>query len=400
MGGTFKGFKRWIFAGAALVVAVILAAAFIWRYDILSNALDPKVPFLTYHPPPAPDYGKQASWALLPKDPEAVAPTVVDVFFVHPTTFDGGRDWNGGIDQPKAQRFLSRVVIPNYAGPFDRIGRVFAPRYRQASLYTYLTLRDDAREARRFAYGDVRQAFSTFLVRYNHDRPFIIVGVEQGGSLAARLLREEIATKPDLKRRLVAAYLIETPVPADEYAPDAPIPACERKGEAACVAAWISVQEGDFQGVQTVMGRSLVWDGADQLVNLERRTPLCFNPLLGGVSPEKAPARLNLGAANATGLEWGARPAFLQRQVAARCEDGVLRTSKPKSSSLRDSGSWADRRKVDAYNLFYADLEADAQARAATVTGRPLAIQQGDQAAVGRLVDPNLADRHRAQVGQ
>jgi hypothetical protein len=78
----------------------------------------------------------------------------------------------------------------------------------------------------------------------------------------------------------------------------------------------------------------------------------------------------------------------------------VLRTSKPKSSSLRDSGSWADRRKVDAFNLFYADLEADAQARAATVTGRPLAIQQGDQAAVGRLVDPNLADRHRAQVGQ
>jgi hypothetical protein len=97
----------------------------------------------------------------------------------------------------------------------------------------------------------VRQAFSTFLVRYNHDRPFIIVGVEQGGSLAARLLREEIATKPDLKRRLVAAYLIETPVPADEYGPDAPIPACERKGEAACVAAWISVQEGDFQGVQS-----------------------------------------------------------------------------------------------------------------------------------------------------
>jgi hypothetical protein len=378
MGGTFKGFTRWIFGGLALFVAVFVAAAFIFRYDILSNALDPKVPFLTYHPPPAPDYGKRESWALLPKDAPAPADRPVDVFFVHPTTFDGGRDWNGGIDQPKAQRFLSRVVIPNYAGPFDRVGRVFAPRYRQASLYTYLTLRDDAREARRFAYGDVLQAFRAYRVRNGQDRPFILVGVEQGGSLAARLLREEIAGKPELKSRLIAAYLIETAVPADEYAPDAALPACERKAETDCVAAWISAPEGDFQRVQELIGRSLVWDRSDQLVNLEGRTPLCFNPLLGGVSLEKAPARLNLGATNATGLDWGARPAFLQRQVSARCENGVLRTSKPKSNSLRDSGSWADRRKVDAYNLFYADLEADALARAAAMTGKPLAaVEQG-----------------------
>lgn len=52
MGGTFKGFKRWIFAGLALFLALFLTAAFVFRYDILSNALDPKVPFLTYRPPP------------------------------------------------------------------------------------------------------------------------------------------------------------------------------------------------------------------------------------------------------------------------------------------------------------------------------------------------------------
>lgn len=377
MGGTFKGFKRWIFAGLTLFLALFLTAAFVFRYDILSNALDPKVPFLTYRPPPAPDYGKPSSWALLPGAAHANQP--VDVFFVHPTTFDGGRDWNGGIDQPKAQRFLSRVVIPNYAGPFDRVGRVFAPRYRQASLYTYLTLRDDARDARRFAYGDIRLAFKTYLSRYGEARPFIIVGVEQGGSLAARLLREEIATDPDLKRRLVAAYLIETVAPADEYGPKAAIPACEHKGETGCVAAWASAQEGDFRAVQELTGRSLVWDGADQLVNLEHRTPLCFNPLLGGTGLERAPAKLNLGAANATGLDWGARPPFLQRQVSARCENGLLRTSKPKSSALRDSGSWADRRKVDAFNLFYADLEADALARSATMIGRPLASAPAGQ---------------------
>ncbi|OYX03844.1 MAG: hypothetical protein B7Z12_08705 [Caulobacter vibrioides] len=368
MGGSFTGFKRWIFAGAALFVALILAAAFIWRYDILSNALDPKIPFLTYKPPPAPDYGKREAWALLPAKAEApsAGDPPVDVFFVHPTSFDGGRDWNGGIDQPKAQRFLARVVLPNYAGPFERVGRLFAPRYRQASLYTYLTLRDDARDARRFAYGDVLQAFRAYVSRYGQDRPFVIVGVEQGGSMVARLLREEIAGKPDLKRRLVAAYLIETIVPADEYGAGAPLAACRDRGRTGCVAAWASAQEGDFRAAQELIGRSLVWDGADQLVNLEHRQPLCFNPLLGAVTTERAPA-----------LDWGARPAFLQRQVSARCENGLLRTSRPKSNALRDTGSWADRRKVDAFNLFYADIEADALARAEARIGRPLSPTAG-----------------------
>lgn len=365
MGDPLKGFKRWIFAGAVLLLALLVAAAFVWRYDILSNALDPKVPFLTYKPPPAPNYAQASAWALRPKGPAipAVADPPVDVFFVHPTTFDGGQDWNGAIDQPKAQRFLNRVVLPNYAGPFYRVGRVFAPRYRQASLYTYLTLRDDAREARRFAYGDVREAFRFYLARYNRGRPFILVGVEQGGAMAARLLREEIAAVPAVRQRLVAAYLIETIVPAEEYGLASLLPACERRGQTGCVAAWASVQDGDFQRMQEMTHRSLIWDAGDQLIDLNGRQALCFNPLLGGLGGERAPAKMNQGAANATGLEWGARPAFLQRQVSAGCEDGLLHTSRPKSTALRDAGSWADRRKVDGFNLFYADIEADALER-------------------------------------
>ena len=76
------------------------------------------------------------------------------------------------------------------------------------------------------------------------------------------------------------------------------------------------------------------------------------------------------GAANATGLEWGARPAFMARQVAARCEGGVLVVTHPKSSSLKQGGDWADRRKVPGFNLFYADLEADAKERLAAWLAR------------------------------
>jgi hypothetical protein len=377
MGERFKGFRRWIFAGAVLLLAMILSAAFYWRYDILRTTLDPKVPFQTYKPPPAPDYAKPAAWALRPG---ATAKGSADVFFVHPTSYDGGRDWNAPYDQPKAARDLARVMLPNYAAPFARVGRIFAPHYRQASLYTFLTLRDDARDARRFAYDDVRQAFRYYLKHDNDGRPIILVGVEQGGILAARLLNEEIAPDAALRGRLAGVYLIETVVPADQYGPEAPVPACASRNQAGCVAAWASLTDGDFQQAQDLTGRSLVWNGGGDLITLDGRTPLCVNPLLGAQNEIRAPARVNLGAANATGLEWGSRPALLKRQVWAQCENGLLHTGRPKSTSLRDSGSWTDRRKVDGFNLFWADIEADAQARVAALKARGAAAQPSNAA--------------------
>jgi hypothetical protein len=56
--------------------------------------------------------------------------------------------------------------------------------------------------------------------------------------------------------------------------------------------------------------------------------------------------------------------------VSAQCKDGVLSTSRPKSAAFRRAGTWADRRKVPPYNLFYGDIEADALARTATLTHR------------------------------
>lgn len=360
-----KGFRRLATAAIVLVVLVLSAAGYVWRDDILRTRLDPKEPFQTYDPPPAPDYANRSAWALMPKAPDAPTPAEppADVFFVAPTTFEGGRHWNAPIDDAKADRLFRQVVAPNYAGPFVRVGRLFAPRYRQASLYTLMTLRDDAKEARRFAYTDVAEAFRYYVAHYNLDRPFVIVGVEQGGTLAARLIAEEIAPNPALRSRIAAAYLIQTVVPSDRP----PLPPCIAPKQTRCLAAWASVYEGEHERAQSLLDRSLVWGEAGQLVNLGARTPICFNPLFGAVVDAEAPARLNLGATNATGLEWGARPAFLTRQVGAQCEKGVLRVTRPKSPSLRPSGSWTDRRRVPGYNVFYADLEADAGARVAAM---------------------------------
>ena len=360
-----KGFRRLMAAAIVLVALVLAAAVYVWRDDILRTRLDPKEPFQTYDPPPAPDYAQRSAWALMPNAPDA--PTAgeppADVFFVGPTTFDGGRHWNAPIDDPKADRLFRQVMAPNYAGPFVRVGRIFAPRYRQASLYTLMTLRDDAREARRFAYGDVAQAFRYYVAHYNLDRPFVIVGVEQGGTLATRLIAEEVAANPALRARLAAAYLVQTVVPSD----NPPLPPCLAPKQTGCLAAWASVYDGEPERAQALLDRSLVWNDAGQLVNLGSRTPICFNPLFGAVVDAEAPARLNLGATNATGLEWGARPAFLTRQVGAKCDKGILRVTRPKSPSLKPSGSWTDRRRAPGYNVFFADLEADAGARVAAL---------------------------------
>jgi hypothetical protein len=364
-----RSYRRGVFVAVAALLALLATASFVYRDDILRAALDPKEPFQIYRPPAAPDYASREAWALLPARPDSIAAAdpPADVFFISPTTFDGGRHWNAPIDNAKSDRLFRRVMAPNYAGPFVRVGRLFAPRYRQASLYTLTTLREDARDARKFAYGDVAAAFRRYVTQYNQDRPFFIVGVEQGGTLAARLLAEEVATDPALKARLAGAYMIEAVTPAD--AP--PIAPCQRRAQAGCLAAWASALDNDIGAAQDIQNRSLVWAKGGDLENLNGRKPLCFNPLWGATTNVPAPAKLGLGAANATGLEWGARPAFLTRQVSAVCRDGVLHVSRPKSAMLKPSGSWADRQKAPAYNLFYADLEADARARVAAWEASP-----------------------------
>lgn len=346
--------------GVGLILAI--AVVVFWG-DLVSTALDPKVPFQTYDPPPAPDYSDPSAWYLRPGPGNHL---VADVFFIAPTTYDGGRNWNARINARKAGRQFERVMAPNYVGPFVSVGRVFAPRYRQASLYSLTTLREDAREARQFAYGDVREAFRHYIRHDNAGRPFLIVGVEQGGTLGLRLLAEEVARDPVLQSRIVAAYLVDTVAPAD--AP--PLPPCVERAQAGCLAAWARVYEGDFVAAQRLLDRALVWSATGELVNLSPRPALCFNPILGAVTDQPAPARLHLGAANATGLEWGARPAFTARHVSARCEGGVLRVSRPKSAAFERTGSWADRRKAPGFNLFYADLEADAKHRLAAWRAR------------------------------
>jgi hypothetical protein len=370
--GRFEIRSVWQWAGliGAIVIILAITLMLVWRDDILRTSLDPKEPFQIAAPPAAPDYAKPESWALRPKE-KGDDGRLVDVFFIHPTTYNGGPRWSGPIDDAASQRQLTDVMLPNWAGPFRTVGRVYAPRYRQASLYSYLTLRDDAQQARRFAYGDVERAFRDYLARDNKGRPFIIVGVEQGGFLADRLLRDVVAPDPDLRAKLVAGYLIRTIVAAAPYGPGQPIPACQGRAQARCVVGYGEAAQTGAEHARDLLGRSLLWGRGDDLETLNGRLALCVNPLTGAQDTVSAPAEANLGAANATGVPWEVRPAILPAQVSAHCSDGLLRVSRPLSRTLRNSGAWADRLKAPPFNIFYADLERDAKSRVSKALGLP-----------------------------
>lgn len=360
--------KRLFMGGLSLLAGLFaVMVAVLWGDDIMRHNLDPKVPFQTYRLPAEADYRRAAGWYLNPalngfEVRRNRNHQKVDVFFIHATSFNGGKDWLGPVDDPVASDEVIRNQLPNYAGPFASMGYIYAPRYRQASLYSQLTQREDAREARQFAYGDINDAFDAFLAQRRNGGGFIIVGVEQGAFLAQRLLKERIVADETLKSALVAVYLIEALTPVDDFAASQPVPACQQRNQFGCAVAYLSIDNGRPDRALQAQRRAMEWNPTSIMEPLDGKA-LCVNPLTGGVTDEEVEARHSLGAANATGLEWGTTPALIPRKVSARCRGDILYVSRPSGDSFDVDGSWADNKKVRPYNLFYADLQADIQAR-------------------------------------
>jgi hypothetical protein len=356
--------KRRLSLLIGVFVGGFLALAFFYlQNDIHRNYLDPKIPFQIYHPPQAPDYTRADGWYLNPGLARYYAdPRKVDVFFVHGTSYNGGDQWLGSTTSNAISAEIQRIQLPNYAGPFAIMGNVYAPKYRQGSLFTQLTLKEDSREARQFAYRDVNAAFAEFLKVRQGGRGFVIVGLEQGGVLASRLIRDVVANDPNLKSQLVAAYFLETLVPESQFGTASPTPVCLSRKQFGCVVSYVSINSGRPDVALQVLQKAVYWQG-EIMQPMGSQKGVCVNPLSGIASNDEVDTRHSLGATNATGLEWGTEPALSVRKVSAHCLGGLLFVDKPRSPAFKDDGTWEDQRKVNSYNLFYGDLQADIQTR-------------------------------------
>lgn len=354
--------RRLILGACAVFIGLLLAASVVFRDDIHQSFLDPGIPFQTYTPPPAPDYAEAEAWAARPTPGDDAAPAV---FFLHNTTYDGGSDWNAPYDRPQEAAEIADVVIPNFAAPFlVDDAQLYAPYYRQASLYTFMNNREDAVAARVFASGDALRAFDSFLASINEDRPIIIAGVGQGALHALLVLIERVAGEQALIDRLSAAYLLEAPVPLDLFGGAlASLPPCRTPDDVRCVISYNSVQQDERERIFAITERSMSWDADGALRFVADQALLCVNPLLSTTGEDFAPARLHRGGAAAEGLTLEDTPSAMANQTGAQCQNGLLMIERPRASALRRAGRLNENRRAPDFNLFYRDLQLDAQRR-------------------------------------
>lgn len=198
-----------------------------------------------------PDYSNLNYWAAHPwkHDPSDSTPrpllseikdSLVDVFFIHPTTYTKGREktqkqMNADIDDAYINEKTDYTTILYQASVFNNQCRVFAPRYRQAHLSAFFT-KDTvkAKEALDLAYDDVKTAFEYYLQTWNQKRPIIIAGHSQGSLLAERLLKDFFENKP-LLNQLVVAYIPGWPVPKEYFSS---LKMCSDSLQTGCVCSW------------------------------------------------------------------------------------------------------------------------------------------------------------------
>lgn len=349
-------------AGGVLLLAMI--AVVIFQDALVRWRLSPSVPFQVAAPPPPPDYADRAGWLLWPEAPDEDA--AADIFYVHSTTYYSSDGWNAPADA--ADPTLATAAAPNEAGPFQRLGSIHAPRYRQATLFAFFTHKFDGVAARRLAYMDVRRAFARFLADTDGARPIVLAGYGQGGLHVLGLLRDYFQHDDVLRKRLAVAYVIGQAVPLDLFETQlAATPPCRAPGEARCVISYIDLEQRFRDEMRRARDRSMVWTNAGDLVATRGRPLLCVNPLNWTDTDEYIGPDSHKGGASATGLRLGEPPPPVLRAVGAQCVDGVLVVDRPKQAFLRRGDWFGAEWRAPNFNLFYADLAADAQERADAV---------------------------------
>jgi hypothetical protein len=373
---------------AGLLVLVMVVAVIIWYLSGGAGALfrwrvTPRTPFAETPAPPAPNYADERSWAALPErsDEADVVPTGVsmgdqrtmpaDVFFIHPTSFMDNDHWNQPIDDEMTNRRTDTLIMRNQASAFNGCCRVYAPRYRQATLGAFFQQDKEAYTAPlELAYGDVQRAFSFFIEHFNDGRPFIIASHSQGAIYAPWLL-DDMVDGTALEERFVAAYIVGYALPMDLLDGQLErIGPCETADDTGCVVAWNTVGadlEGDAEDAEKALS-PVGHRFGDRWERIGSRPVLCTNPLTWTTDETPTDPSRNLGG-------WVMRqdaprdvvPAPTPHLTGARCQFGFLVIDPEPPEFVRESGLPARDHNYHLfdYQLFYMNIRENARARVA-----------------------------------
>jgi len=357
--------RKLLYVAAGLLIIIILGFIFrrfiIWQ--VFTIVLKPAEGFDEIAQPPAPDYSRPENWAALPdrKDNADVLPKAdisdnqadakVDVFFLHPTTYYSRKAWNQPLDHEKANKITDEDVLRSQASTFNGSGRIYAPRYRQATLYSFMDEEGDGEKALDIAYRDVKSAFEYYLDHYNDGRPIVLASHSQGSRHGIKLLDDYFTGKP-LQKQLVAAYLIgwgrES---ASRYDRFEDIPVCDSPEQTGCWMTW------------NTMGPK-----ADR--RYISKSAVCVNPLNWTIDGKPADRNLNLGGMS-FGKEEGILPAPDVGIVDAQCVDGVLLITPPEADGYSYMPMGRDNYHIYDYALFYMNIRKNVRDRVEVYLNEP-----------------------------
>jgi DUF3089 family protein len=334
------------------------------------RAMQPQHSFASETPSTPPDYGSVGSWASLPdrNDPADVIPgtgfdnrqasAAADVFFVHPTTYFRAEHWNQPPDDEVANYLIDRSVLRNQASVFSSCCKIYVPRYRQATLYSFIDRGDDGRQAIELAYQDVLRAFDYFIQHYNQGRPFILAGHSQGSMHLKRLLKDRVLDSP-LRERLIAVYAVGANFPKATLTHDLPgLNVCESARQLGCLITWNSV------------GPKVARDDST-------RDDVCVNPLTWMTNDAKADRSLNEGGVSYPSdtkgdlahlqpmhSDMNAERAEIDVGIAdAQCRDGLLWVTGIRSRYYTSRPFGRDNYHIYDYSLFHMNIRKNALLR-------------------------------------
>jgi len=246
--------------------------------------------------------------------------------------------WNASVSDEKLNLRTDKTAIKYQASIFNGVGKVYAPRYRQAHLESFYTKKhkDDARKALDLAYEDVATAFEYYMEHYNNGRPIIIAAHSQGSWHGMLLLKQYFDGKP-LADKLVAAYLVGMAIDPKVFKELKP---CEDSVQTECICSWRTVKDGYYPKRWYVPNSGII----------------VTNPLTWTTTHEHATRDLNKGAVLKKFYK-GPIPDF----VDARVDDGFVMVTKLKIPGLPII-PFRNYHIAD-YNFYYVNVRENAQQR-------------------------------------
>ena len=327
---------------------------------------------------PAPDYAQASSWAAWPGResgalfaPKGIANPdgmrAVDVFFVHPTGYLNGGDWNSPMNPESLTEENTKWMMANQASAFSGCCNVYAPRYREASIFRYWSASPEiAKNAMDFAYADVVRAFEHYMANENKGRPFIIASHSQGTEHAFRLVQEKI-DGTSLQPSMIAAYVIGSRITNTAANALKSVKVCDASNETGCIVHWAAF-------------------GEDGWVPPEMSDLVCVNPLTWRRDGARAGAELHQGGVPESGKFspklWGDDApqgtvfeplgAPMPKLTWAECKNGILWVADQSGNSLGSLAAPGRNYHGLDYPLFHMDIRKNVEERVAAYLQRAL----------------------------